>query len=151
MDIGWHVGHSLGSVLALRQPYNLREATADPHYLQIPYLWIRLRTGIYLLPNQLLWCFCSHSGTWRKVSVAPWACALWSSNKVAPLCLPVSALLLQTSVMFPVYLLPGFSHFYTFRLWFSCLQLASSTVIEYCPVSWSARKLCCAFWRKCAC
>lgn len=88
------------------------------------YSWSLLFTdavfGIYLLTNirssrgnEYSRCFPVRSGT-RAECRKMWATHTWLWSTKATLCLPVSALILQGSIPFTVYLVIHFLHFFVF-------------------------------------
>lgn len=100
----------------------------DPHCLQILYLWIDL----------LATFICSPRVSTHSTSTVLRRCAQ-SSNKFASpgmyvsaetLCLSVSVLILWTSGLFMVYLLPRFLHFCAFFWWFHCSEWPLSRVLR---------------------
>ena len=68
----------------------------------------------------------------------------------AMLCL-ISTLILETGVLFEIYLVPQFSHFYAFCWWFHYLKWSPSRVLKSCVGFLNARRSCCALWRKYMC
>lgn len=82
--------------------------------------------------------FHSHSQTYseqQKIWVGWCACSHLRWNKVT-LCFLVSALVLQTSALFMVYLVPRFCHFCALCWWLCYLKSPPSTELECCLVSY---------------
>lgn len=108
--------------------YNLRQATADPHYLQILYLRI-LQINICVL-LQSSW------DMQRAVTILSCPVSMCPAEVEQGNTLPSrSSSHSVNKGHFMVCLLPCFPHFCAFCLWFPCIKSASGVVIEavQCP------------------
>lgn len=106
----------------------LQDYIVDPCYLRI----LDLRTCLltkFVTPSQYLWCCHVHAQT----SAEQWRiCVTWCTCSRLKAMMPClgSPLILSTSTLFTVYLVPSFSDSCTFCWWFHCLDDPPTAVLS---------------------